>query len=556
MTARLRAALRDPWLAAAAVLGALLLGLVVAPQVWLVKASVLGADGRSLTAENLVRFLTAVRYRHALRDSALLAAGATTLALLVAVPLAYVHARYRVPARGLVLTLATMATVSPPFLGAYVWLMLLGWSGPLSRALRAAGIPWDSIMGFDGLLWVTTWGSVGLVFLFAHDAFAAMDPGLEEAALSVGARPARARLGVVLPLATPALTTAAYLVAMAALTDFGTPKIIGGDVQLLPVLVYHDYLSEVRQNPRMAATGSLVMVALSTLLLLLQRSFLARRGYAVAATHAAERSPLSRRRGAAVLLWTAAVLLPVFVPHLGIVVLSLLTWRADVPGLPFTLANYEELLRRSAWPVAVSFLLALLATALAVMLGALLAYLVVRRSHALVSPALGALAMAPYLIPGTVLAVGLIVAFNRPPLVLTGTAAILVLAYVIRKLPYTLKSAEAALYGVHPSLEEAALATGASPAQAFRDVTARLILPGLVSGGTLTFLMTITELSSTILLYSAAWTTMSVVIFQAALGLGGQFGLAASTATFMMASVYLPLYLVRRRFAVTAGLAA
>jgi len=162
--------------------------------------------------------------------------------------------------------------------------------------------------------------------------------------------------------------------------------------------------------------------------------------------------------------------------------------------------------------------------------------------------------MAPYLVPGTVLAAGLIVAFNRPPLLLTGTGTILVLAYVIRKLPYAMKAAEAGLHQVHPSLEEAALAAGASPARAFRDVTLPLIRPSLVSGGTLTFLMSITELSATILLYGAAWTTMSVVIFQSALGLGGDFGLAASMAVAMMVSIYVPLYLVRRRLAVPAGM--
>jgi iron(III) transport system permease protein len=130
---------------------------------------------------------------------------------------------------------------------------------------------------------------------------------------------------------------------------------------------------------------------------------------------------------------------------------------------------------------------------------------------------------------------------------------ILVLAYLIRKLPYATKAAEAALYQVPESLEEAALSVGATPQRALRDVTARLIVPGLVTGGTLTFLMTLTELSATLMLYAAATTTMSIVIYKAALGVGGQFGLAASTAVAMMVSVYLPLYLVRRRFATLQG---
>jgi len=546
---------RDPWRAVALLLGAVLLSVIVLPQLRLLRAAFVDEAG-AWTLANVTRFLGGVRYRQGLANTALAGLVSTALALAIGVPIGFLYARFRLPYRTAVLTLATLSTVSPPFLGAYVWMMLLGWSGPVARALRAAGLPFESIMGFHGIVWVTVWSSVGLVVLFAHDAFVGADPSLEEAALSVGATRWRATLRITLPLAAPGILTAAYLILMAVLTDFGTPKIIGGDVPMLPVLVYHDYLAEVSGNPSMAATASLAMLALSTLLLMLQRLFLARRSTHVAGARRATPRPLSRGRTFVATLATGIVLSLVFVPHLGVLALSFATWRADVPGLPLTLANYGALLRRSMAPVAVSYALALAATAVALTLGAVLAYVVVRRSYRLLSPALSALVMTPFLIPGTVLAVGLIVAFNRPPLLLTGTPLILVLAYVIRKLPYALKAAEAGLYQVHPSLEEAALSVGAGPTRAFRDVTARLILPSLVSGGALTFLMSITELSATILLYSAAWTTMSVVIFQAALGLGGQFGLAASTAVVLIVSVYLPVYLVRRRFDVGAGLAA
>jgi len=226
-----------------------------------------------------------------------------------------------------------------------------------------------------------------------------------------------------------------------------------------------------------------------------------------------------------------------------------------VPHLPVTFANYEALGRGSLSPVLVSYLLAVVSTLAAVLVGVLVAYIVVRKAFLVMGPGLNALVMLPYLIPGTVLAVGLIVAFSRPPLALTGTGAILAIAYFIRKLPYAMKAAEAALYQVHPSLEEAALSVGATPARAFRDVTVRLILPALASGATVTFLATITELSATIMLYSAAWTTMTVVIFQAAQGMGGQFGVASATAVVMMVSIYVPLYLVRRHYRVGALLA-
>jgi iron(III) transport system permease protein len=543
----------DPWLAVALAVSVVLVALVAVPQVWLLRASLLGPDGAP-TLANVARFFGEPRYLAALRNSVLLSVLICALAMIVAVPLAFVHARYALPGKGAVLTLAAMATVTPPFLGAYVWIMLLGWSGILSTALRAAGIPFESIVGFHGIVWVGTWSTVGLVFLFAHDAFANMDPSLEEAAMSVGASRRRAYLQVSLPLATPALLTVGYLVLMAAFTDFGTPKIIGGDVEVLPVLVYNAFLGEVSTRPAMAATASLAMVAISTVVLMAQRYALTRRSYALAGAARARRRPLSRARTAAVLLWTGLVFLIVFTPHLVVAVLSFFTWTMDVPHAPATLANYEALGRRSLSPVLVSYLLAAVSTLAAVLVGVLAAYVVVRKGFLVLGPSLNALVMLPYLIPGTVLAVGLIVAFSRPPLALTGTGAILAIAYFIRKLPYAMKASEAALYQVHPSLEEAALSVGATPARAFRDVTLRLILPALASGATVTFLATITELSATIMLYSAAWTTMTVVIFQAAQGMGGQFGVASATAVVMMVSIYVPLYLVRRRYRVDAVL--
>ena len=545
---------RDPWLAVAVAVSLILVALVVLPQLWLLRASLAAPDG-SPTLANFARFFSEARSLVALRNSVILSLLICAFAMTIAVPLAFVHARYRLPGKGAILTLAAMATVTPPFLGAYVWIMLLGWSGFLSSALRAVGVPFDSIVGFSGIVWVGSWSAVGLVFMFAYDAFSTMDPSLEEAAMSVGASRLRAYLQVSLPMATPALLTVGYLVLMAAFTDFGTPKIIGGDVEVLPVLVYNAFLGEVSTRPSMASTASLVMVAISTVVLMAQRYALTRRSYALSGTARARPRALSPFGTVMVMIWTGLVFLFVFTPHLVVAGLSFFTWTMDVPHLPATFANYQALGRGSLSPVLVSYLLAVVSTLAAVLIGVLVAYIVVRKAFLVMGPGLNALVMLPYLIPGTVLAVGLIVAFSRPPLALTGTGAILAIAYFIRKLPYAMKAAEAALYQVHPSLEEAALSVGATPARAFRDVTVRLIVPALASGATVTFLATLTELSATIMLYSAAWTTMTVVIFQAAQGMGGQFGVASATAVVMMVSIYVPLYLVRRHYRVGAVLA-
>jgi iron(III) transport system permease protein len=156
--------------------------------------------------------------------------------------------------------------------------------------------------------------------------------------------------------------------------------------------------------------------------------------------------------------------------------------------------------------------------------------------------------MIPYIIPGTVLAIGLIMTFSSGPIVLTGTAAIIVLVYFVRRLPYVSKTIESALVQVHPALEEAASSVGAKPMRTFWQITFPVIRPAVVSGGTVAFLQMVTELSATIMVYAVPWVTMTVVIFTNTMQPGSPFGVASAMAVLLMLSVYVPLYLVRRRF--------
>jgi iron(III) transport system permease protein len=162
----------------------------------------------------------------------------------------------------------------------------------------------------------------------------------------------------------------------------------------------------------------------------------------------------------------------------------------------------------------------------------------VRRPNRLTA-GLDAMLMVPYAIPGTVLAVALISAFGRRPLLLTGTVAILVTSYVIRRLPYAVRGVVAVLHNIEPATEEASLSLGASPARTFRRVTLPLMMPGIISGAVMTWVQVISEISSTILLYYGAWATMSVVIYQQVLS--DNFGTAAAASTLLLAAVFVPL---------------
>ena len=137
--------------------------------------------------------------------------------------------------------------------------------------------------------------------------------------------------------------------------------------------------------------------------------------------------------------------------------------------------------------------------------------------------------------------------FNQPPILITGTWLILVLAYFVRKLPYSVKTAEAVLYQIHPDLEEAAKSLGAKPARSFRDITLKLMMGGVISGATLSFLQIMTEISSTIILYRPPWKPMTAVIFENTTRAGSDFGVASAMTVLLMIILYVPLYVITKK---------
>lgn len=539
----------DVWVLVGIMLTLLLAALIVVPQLRLLTNAFSGSGG-GFSLENFGTFLSSDRFVTATVHSVVLALIAGVLSCGVGVPAAYILATYDLPRRSLMLTLATMATVSPPFLGAYAWVMLLGRGGMLPDALRTVGIslPFDSIIGPGGIVWVTIWATQSMAFLIAYDAFRAIDPSLDEAAMSVGSTPARTRLRIVLPLAVPALVTALYTVAMRIFSDFGTPLIVGGGFSMLPVQVYYEFLSEVRTNPALASAASLVMLLIAGSALAVQQWALRRRSYSSVGVRTRPLLPVSGVKRAVLTGVLVVVFAISFVPHLVVVLSSVLTWRAGVLSWTFTLDNYAQVVDRQLTVVLTSFVLAAIGCGLCIVLGVAVAYITVRRRYPVIAPLLNGMVMVPYILPGTVLAIGLILTFNSAPLILTGTATIIVLAYLVRRLPYFMKSIEAALTQVGDSLEEAAMMVGARPMRAFRDATLPVIRPAVVSGGTVAFLQMITELSATVMLFAMPFATMTVVIFNNAMQPGSPFGVSSAMTVILMVSVYVPLYVVRRRF--------
>lgn len=546
-TGKLRQKLRDPWILFALICMVISVGLIIWPQLSIFASSVKNADG-SFTLANYATFFTSYRYQVAFVNSLKVTLLTTLFASLIAVPLAWLLARYNFKGRNAVVTLITMATASPPFLGAYAWIILLGRYGAFNKLVKAiTGIQLTTAFhGGGAVIWVITWMIFPLIFLMTFDSFSDEDVFHKEAAMSLGANRLQSFFHVELPLARPGILTGMLMAALAAFADFGTPAVIGGEFPLLPTAVYNEFVSEVGGNMGMASTVGIVMIVMSSIMLYAQRTALAKKTYAAVSVKRYTLAKPSKLTKAIIVVYVALVLIMSFLPHVTLLVVSFMDWKYGVLMGNLTLGNYQRLFAQQLSPIFMTFALGFIATILTFVFGIGIAYLIVRKRYKFISGFINSIIMVPYVIPGTVLAVGFIMIFNKKPLLLTGTWVILVLSYFIRKLPYSVKSAEASLYSVHRGLEEAAMISGARPLKAFMDITMPLMMGGVISGATLSFLQIMTELSSTVILYRPPYVTMPVVIFINTMSSGADFGIAASMGVLLMVFVYVPLLLVNK----------
>lgn len=495
---------------------------------------------KHFTLSNYLKFLSTRKYITAIKNSLVVTLFSTFIATILGVGLAYLYSRFKIPGTSFVITLITMASMAPPFLGAYAWRMLLGSNGILTRML---GLDW-SIVGIHGVIWVITWLIFPIIFLLTYDTFTSVDNSLRESSMSLGGDRRNTFWRIELPLVMPGIINGMYMAMMTAFTDFGTPYVISLDLNVLPVLVYKEYINEIGGNFSIASTGSMIMIFISFIMLTGQRIYLARRSYASIKTNKPSARRASTKHRILTYLITFIVLLCAFIPHLSVLITSFFTWRAGVITSNPTLANYVNLFKSNLNSVWVTLFTGGIATALNIIFGIGIAYILVKRKKWKASGVLNQLVMAPYLIPGTVLGIGFILIFNQKPIMITGTWLILVLAYFVRKLPYSVKSAETALYQVHSALEEAAQSLGANTMKSFWQITFPLMIGGVISGATLAFLQIMTEISATIILYRPPWKPMTAVVFENTIDAGADFGLASSMTVLLMMMLYIPLYIV------------
>ncbi len=531
----------DFWTVVTACVFALFLFFLIWPMARLVINGFRDAATGGFSLVNFQTFFSKKYYTNAIANSLEVAVCVTVCAVLIGTLLAYLLTTFEIKGKGIVQILIILSMMSPSFIGAYSWITLLGRSGIVTTALSDLFcVTMPSIYGFGGIVLVLVMKFYSMIYLYVSGAMKKIDVSLLEASQSLGCRPGRNLVNMYVPLVLPTLLSAALMVFMTSISDFGTAMLIGEGFRVLPVLIYREYMSELGGNAYFASSIAIVMMCLTTGLYLLQRYIINKKSFRMRGLKTIKPRPIKGVKSVLAHVFVYLVVLLSIVPQATVIYTSFLNTNGTMFTAGFSLDSYRATARTILSSIKNSFSYGLVAIAVIVIVGIFTAYLSVRRRNAVTS-LLDTTTMLPYIISGSILGIMLLLTFNKQPFFWGGTALIMIVAFVIRRLPHTLRSSVGVLYQISPSTEEAAISLGASAPKAFFGVTAALMLPGVLTGAILSWVTVINELSASIILYTSKTQTLSVAIYAEVAK--ANYGQAAALATVLMVSTILSLLL-------------
>lgn len=529
------------WLVLTLVILALFIIFVVYPIGLILYKSILMDDG-TISFSYFTKFFSKKFYWSTLVNSFKVTIASTLVSAVLGLVMAYLLRSIKIKGSKYLNILIVISYLSPPFIGAYAWVQLLGRNGVITRILNSVfNAKLGGIYGFAGIVLVFSLQSFPLVYMYVSGALKNLDNSLNEAAESLGCSTVQRVWRVIVPLITPTLLASSLLVFMRVFSDFGTPMLIGEGYKTFPVLLYSQFMGEVSTDAHYAAALCVIVVVITLVMFFLQKYIGNRLTYSMSALKPMEAQKATGIRNVLAHGFVYLVVLVAILPQLTVITTSFLETKGASYTGQFTFQNYKNIIMpKNISTITNTYLFGLAAIVMVVIFGVLISYLTVRKRSFLTS-ILDTLTMFPYIIPGSVLGISFLYAFNKKPLLLSGTAIIIIISLCIRRMPYTIRSSTAIIGQISPSIEEAAISLGATERKSFIKVTVPMMMAGVLSGAIMSWITLISELSSSIILYTSKTQTLTVAIYTEVIR--SNFGNAAAYSTVLTITSVLSLLL-------------
>jgi iron(III) transport system permease protein len=538
-------------LAAGVTLIWLFLGMFLVYPLFRIFYDAVTTDAGQLTLAYFHEFFTDRFYVRSLWNSLLLGGLTVATSSVLGIAVALLLVRYDFRGRDLFSFLTIIPIISPPLVGVLGFTFILGRAGTVNVLLMDwldLLRPVNFLYGIHGVVLVETLHLFPMITLNVVDALGKIDPALEEAAESVGARGWKKLWTVTLPLTTPGYVAGALLVFIWTFSDFATPLILGVQ-DLLAAQAYLNIVQFVDKRIfRMGIVISALMVLLAVLFLLVARHYVGLKDYSSLAYSRVARRRLRGARQALAIAFLGALLLLSFIPYFGVALASVgKGWSLTPLPTAYTLQFYERVIVETPKYILNSLLYSGIAVAICVSVGVPIAWLL-GRSRVPGRGALDALNTLILAIPGTAIGIAYIRAFHwdlpgfdRP---LTSFWIVMPLVLAVRRLPYTVRGAYASLLLVHRSMEEAAASVGATGPRTFRDITLPLIWKGVLVGSLFSFMTSLQEASAVLFLALGGWESITNGIF--AFYIAGSANEAAALGVILILVAALATFVINR----------
>ncbi len=492
------------------------------------------ADG-SFTLANLRPFIDSWYDRQAAVNSILLGCSVGLAGTVLGFIFAYAVTRLSMPKwlKMAVSAVTLLPLISPPFTSSIALTLSLGPNGIL---LELLGLGNFNFYGFWGTFISETLTFFPVAFMTLSTILARIDPNLEDAAYSLGASSFKVFRSVTLPLAAPGIANAFLLVFSCSLADFATPQVLGG--HSFPVLPTQAYLQITGMYDFKGGSALSFMLLIPAIAVyVLQRYWVGKKSYVTVSGKAGGRSSV---KGPGLMLTSGIVgvvaFVSVFIMYLYAIILSASMVKIWGINNTLTLEHYEYVFTYGMKAIKDTLLIACIGTPLGGLLAVLVGY-ATTRLKVRGSRTLETVSLLNYTLPGTVVGIAYIIAFNDKPIVLTGTLYILVAAYVFRYSSAGIRNVIAALTQIDPSIEEASRSLGASSVKTFTSVTVPLVLPAILAGMRYLFIHSMTAISATIFLVSVHWTLITTRILECMTEL--QFAQACAFSMVLIGLVFI-----------------